>query len=86
MSANRPYRSLDALESEVLQQIAAHRQARYSKGTLPIALLVTVTALATGLLIGISEPRPAPVRPGSEAALLADDVSLAPSSLLANNQ
>jgi hypothetical protein len=85
MSANRPNRTLDDLEAEVLKQIAAHRQARYSKGTLPIALLVTVTALATGMLIGISEPRQTPARPGSEAALLADDVSLAPSSLLANN-
>jgi len=86
MDPMRPEISLDALETAVLSRIAAHRRAQESAGTLPIALLVSVTALASGLLTGISEPYQWAARQGSEAALLADDVSLAPSSLLASNQ
>jgi hypothetical protein len=86
MSGTDQIRSLGGLETDVLEQIAAHRQAQRSAGTLPIALLVAITALATGLLTGISEPNQKPIGQGSEAALLADDVGLAPSSLLASNQ
>jgi hypothetical protein len=86
MNPERLEISLEALEIDVLSRIAAHRQAEQSAGTLPIALLVSVTALASGLLTGISEPQRGASRQGSEAALLADDVSLAPSSLLASSQ
>jgi hypothetical protein len=86
MDPARPEVSLDALETHVLSRIAARRRAQQAAGMLPIALLVSITALASGLLTGISEPYRWATRQGSEAALLADDVSLAPSSLLASNQ
>lgn len=77
--------SLDLLESDVLARINAHRQAQKSTRALPVAVLVCVTALAAGWLTGKSEQRRAPAG-SSESALLADDMKLAPSSLLANNQ
>jgi hypothetical protein len=86
MDPARPETSLDALEIHVLSRIAGHRHAQQAAGTLPIALLVSITALASGLLTGISEPYRWATRQGSETALLADDASLAPSSLLASNQ
>jgi hypothetical protein len=86
MDPIRPETLLGALETEVLSRIATHRRAQQAAGTLPIALLVSITALASGLLTGISEPYRWTTGQGSEAALLADDVSLAPSSLLASNQ
>jgi hypothetical protein len=77
-------RSLDALESELLTRIAAHRVAQKTSAALSVALLMSFTALAGGVAIGITEPRHR--IQGSEAALLAEDVGLAPSSLLASNQ
>ncbi len=78
--------SLDGLESAVLTRIAAHRQRQKSTGALPVALLVSFTALASGLLTGIWAPdRNIPLH-GSEAVLLAEDIALAPSWLLASHQ
>jgi len=82
----RPGPSLDGLESDVLLRIAAHRRSQNTRSALPVALLVAFTALASGLLTGISEPHRHGAGRGSEAALLADEVKLAPSSLLASNQ
>ncbi len=77
--------SLDMLESDVLSRIASHRQAQQHLRALPVTLLICFTALAGGWLTGWAGPHhKAP--PRSEAALLADDVSLTPSSLLASNQ
>jgi hypothetical protein len=78
--------SLDGLESDVLLRIAAHRRSQNSRSPLPVALLLAFAALAGGLLTGISEPHRHGAGRGSEAALLADEVQLAPSSLLASNQ
>jgi hypothetical protein len=82
----RPDPSLDGLESDVLSRIAAHRRSQNSRSALPVALLVAFTALAGGLLTGISGPHRHGAGRGSEAALLADEVQLAPSTLLASNQ
>jgi hypothetical protein len=84
MKIPSPDRSLDALESELLARIAAHRVARKTSATLSVALLLAFTALAGGVVTGITEPRHKTA--GSEAALLAEDAGLAPSSLLASNQ
>jgi hypothetical protein len=78
--------SLDTLESDVMARIASHRHAQKSLRGLPVALLICFTALASGWLTGWARPHHKPPPSGSEAALLADDVSLAPSSLLASNQ
>jgi hypothetical protein len=76
---------LDGLESAVLGRIALHRAARRSTISFSIAALVAFFALAGGVLTGISTPRRGSSDPRSEAALLADDVGLTPSSLLASN-
>jgi hypothetical protein len=86
MEMMRPDRSLDTLEAEVLSRIAAYRKVPKVSGALPVALLLAFTALASGVLTGIAEPHHRLSRQGSEAVLLADDLSLAPSSLLASNQ
>jgi hypothetical protein len=78
--------SLDTLESDVMSRIVSHRQAQKSLRALPVALLVCFTALASGWLTGSARPHHRPPPSSSEAALLADDVDLAPSSLLASNQ
>jgi hypothetical protein len=78
--------TLDMLEADVLSRIAAHRQAQKSLRSLPVALLICVMALASGWLTGWASPHHKAPASGSEAALLADDVGLAPSSLLASNQ
>ena len=78
--------SLSRLESDVMSRIALHRQAQKSLHGLPIALLICFAALASGWLTGWERPHHKASPSGSEAALLADDVSLAPSSLLASNQ
>jgi len=79
-------RMLERLESAVLRRIAAHRAARNSIVTISVAALVALTALASGVRTGIAQPHRQVAARGSEAALLADDVGLAPSSLLASNQ
>jgi hypothetical protein len=76
---------LGGLESAVLARIVAHRAARRSTIAFSIAALVAITALAGGVLTGISAPHRSSSDPGSEATLLAEDVGLAPSSLLASN-
>jgi hypothetical protein len=78
--------SLDSLESDVLTRIASHRQAQESLRAVPVALLICFTALAGGWVTGWANPHYKARPAASEAALLADDVSLAPSSLLASNQ
>jgi hypothetical protein len=86
MNTVRSHPSLDGLESEVLSRIATHRQAQRPTGALPVALLLAFTALASGLVTGIAGPHRHSAARSSEAALLADEISLAPSSLLASNQ
>jgi hypothetical protein len=78
--------SLDTLESDVLLRIAAHRQTQKSLRALPVAAVVCCTALASGWLAGSGRPHHRVPRSSSEAALLAEDVGLAPSSLLVSNQ
>jgi hypothetical protein len=81
-------RRLDLLESDVMARIASHRQAQKSLRSLPVAALVCAIALAGGWLTGMegSRQKSAAQPAGSESALMADDMRLAPSSLLANNQ
>jgi hypothetical protein len=76
---------LGGLESALLGRIALHRAARRSTIAFSIAALVAISALAGGVLTGISTPRRGTSDPRSEATLLADDVGLTPSSLLASN-
>jgi len=78
--------SLDMLESDVLARIASHRQAQKHLRALPVTLLICFTALASGWLTGWASPHHKAPPARSEAALLADDVGLAPSSLLASSQ
>jgi len=78
-------RVLDTLESAVMQRIARHRATRGSPVAFSIAALLGLTALASGVLTGRMAPHHAAAESGSESALLADDVGLAPSSLLAGN-
>jgi hypothetical protein len=78
-------RMLGALESAVLARIIAHRASRNFILSLSTALMVALTALAGGVMTGIAEPHRSIADQGSEAALLADDVDLAPSFLLASN-
>jgi hypothetical protein len=77
---------LELLESDVLARIAAHRQAQKSLRSLPVAIMVCAIALASGWLTGMAGPRQKATPAGSESALMADDMRLAPSSLLASNQ
>jgi hypothetical protein len=78
-------RMLDTLETAVLERIAAHRASRNAAVSLSVALMVALTALASGVFTGIAEPPHRTAGQGSEAVLLADDVGLAPSFLLASN-
>ncbi len=76
----------DGLESDVLSRIALHRQSENSTGALPVALPVAHRA---GKRLA-DRYRDTPQRNssphGSEAALLAEDVALTPSSLLVSNR
>jgi hypothetical protein len=76
-------RRLEQLEADVLRRIAAFRQTGSSAGVYPVGALVTVCALLAGLAIGVRHAHQTVVT-GSEAAVLADDASLAPSTLLAS--
>jgi hypothetical protein len=78
-------RMLDTVESAVLERISRHRAARSSTVATCVAALLGLTALASGVLAGRMAPHYAAAASGSESALLADDVGLAPSSLLASN-
>jgi hypothetical protein len=84
MAANSD-RKLDTLESAVLQRIARHRITHRSAVAFSLSALLGLGALAGGVLTGMMAPHPATAGSGSESALLADDVGLAPSSLLASN-
>jgi hypothetical protein len=77
---------LDQLEPDVLQRIAEHRRSHQSMHAVPLALLLAVAALGGGLAKGMTGTRPPIHHPGCEAALLADEIRLAPSSLLASRQ
>ena len=81
-----PAPSLDQLEPDVLRRIAEHRHARQSASPFVLALVLTAAALGGGLAKGMAGTRQPPAHPGCEAALLADEISLAPSSLLASRQ
>jgi len=74
---------LERVEAEVLARIAAVRQADSSTGVYPVGAIVMVCALLAGLAIGVRHAERTSA-PGSEAAVLADDASLAPSALLVN--
>ena len=77
--------SLARLEAAVLSRIAAHRDAVKATRALAVPILITMTALAGGLVTGIGQPHQNTTN-SSEAALLAEEATLAPSSLLASNQ
>ena len=77
--------SLARLEAAVLSRIAAHRDAVKAIRALAVPILITMTALASGLVTGIGQLHRRTTN-SSEAALLAEEATLAPSSLLASNQ
>lgn len=78
--------SLDRLEQDVLGRIANHRQRSANRGAVPLGAVVTACALIVGLGVGIASAQHAHERSPipSEAVVLGDDASLAPSTLLAN--
>jgi hypothetical protein len=78
--------SLAKLEAAVLSRIAAHRDGVKAMRALTVPVLITVTALASGLATGIGDQLHRRTTNSSEAALLAEEATLAPSSLLASNQ
>jgi hypothetical protein len=82
-SSTEADRRLEQLEEDVLRRIAGYRRTGSSNGVYPVGAIVTVCALLAGLAIGVRLADRAPAS-GSEAAVLADDASLAPSALLAS--
>ena len=75
--------SLDQLEGAVLARISAHRTRRRERESLPAGVVLTVCALVAGLSVGLVHGHHGSVvGRGSESVVLADDASLAPSSLL----
>jgi hypothetical protein len=85
IKAMTPENPLEQLEATVLQRIADYRQKQRTSGSLPLDVSVAVLALAAGVMIGHWVPRHESAARGSEAVVLADDVRLAPSTLLASN-
>ncbi len=77
---------LDRLEIDVLARIRRHREERGALRPLRLAFLVCTVALLSGWLTGHARSQGGAISAGSEATVLADDVSLAPSSLLASNR
>jgi hypothetical protein len=77
---------LDQIESDVLRRIAEHRSSRQAAHPVALALILTAVALGGGLAKGMAGTHRPPSHPGCEAALLADEIRLAPSSLLASRQ
>jgi hypothetical protein len=77
---------LDRVEIDVLARIRRHREERRSLRPVQVALAVCTLALLSGWFTGHAQLHKRAIPTGSEAAVLADDVSLAPSSLLASNQ
>lgn len=85
MAVNKFEPPLGDLENQVLDRIAAFRRS-HAAGARGAPLLAAAIALASGLLTGFLHSHAPHGAHGSEAALLADEVTLAPSSLLASNQ
>jgi ABC-type dipeptide/oligopeptide/nickel transport system permease subunit len=77
--------SLAQLEADVFARMAAHRRMQSGRRSLSIGVLMVACALVAGLGAGLFHARGARA-PGSESVVLADDASLAPSTLLANAQ
>jgi hypothetical protein len=78
--------SLERLEELVVSRIVAHRQNHDSRRDIPAGVILTVCALIAGLSAGVQRAHRYPSSPGSESAVLAEDASLAPSSLLTTGQ
>jgi hypothetical protein len=78
-------RSLESLETDVMARIGRHRT-NQDRGTLPAGTVLAVVALTVGIAIGFSQAQGVPGVRGSESIVLADDVRLAPSALLASTQ
>ena len=76
--------SLQSLEGEVLARIRAHREHANTRGALPLGVVVAACALFVGLGVGVASAEHHQNIGASEAVVLGDDASLAPSSLLAN--
>lgn len=76
--------SLPSLEHDVLARIRAHREHANSRGALPLGVVVTACALIVGLGVGVASAEHHQNMGASEAVVLGEDASLAPSSLLAN--
>jgi len=76
--------SLPSLESDVLARIRAHRQHARTDATLPLGAVVTACALIVGLGVGVASAEHHQSIGASEAVVLGEDASLAPSSLLAS--
>jgi hypothetical protein len=76
--------SLPSLESEVLARIRAHRQRAQDRGALPLGVVVAACALIVGLGVGVASAQHRQSVGPSEAVVLGEDASLAPSSLLAS--
>jgi hypothetical protein len=83
-----PNASLQSLEADVLARIATHRKrgARGAGAALPVGIAVIVCALAAGLGTGLRHlPRQAAAT-NSESVVLAEEASLAPSTLLVSSR
>jgi len=76
--------SLPSLESDVLARIRAHRQHAHTHAALPLGVVVTACALIVGLGVGVASAEHHQRIGASEAVVLGEDASLAPSSLLAS--
>jgi hypothetical protein len=76
---------LEHLEQDVLQRISAHRKRRAERAAVPAGALVTACALIAGLGVGVASAHRYQTVVPSEAVVLGDDASLAPSTLLASN-
>ena len=76
--------SLASLESEVLARIRLHREHAPARAALPLGVIIAACALITGLGVGVASAQHRQSIGASEAVVLGEDASLAPSSLLAN--
>jgi hypothetical protein len=76
--------TLQSLESDVLSRIRAHREHASTRAALPLGVVVTACALIVGLGVGVASAEHRQSVGASEAVVLGEDASLAPSSLLAN--
>jgi hypothetical protein len=85
INAMTPENSLEQLEATVLQRMADYRRRQRASGSVRLDVSVTLIALAVGLVIGHWVPRHGTATRSSEAVVLADDVRLAPSTLLASS-